>query len=304
MRTSILLFFLLLAICSNSKASDKTSRYGDVSYWFQSSRETDNTLVDVFYVLPTCIRDWTDQNGVVQHYADVTDERQHRLMKASYVLAESIFADSCNFFAPYYRQLTFDSWMEGEQVVDERFPAAMDDVKDAFSYYIQHKNNGRPFILAGFSQGGKAVIELLKILPEDVQKRMVAAYVIGFTISEKELQTYKNIKPATGVADTGVTICYNSVASENAIPSILSGNSVCINPLNWRTDTVPAILDDTVTVHLNTDQHVLILSGLDTKYYYKPNLSKLFGEGCFHLQELSFYKEALLENVKQRIRNY
>lgn len=43
MRTSILLFFLLLGICSNSKASDKTSRYGDASYWFQSARETDIT---------------------------------------------------------------------------------------------------------------------------------------------------------------------------------------------------------------------------------------------------------------------
>ena len=55
-------------------------------------------------------------------------------------------------------------------------PLSMEDISAAFDYYMDNYNEGRPFVLAGFSQGGKAVVELVKHAPAEVLERMVAAY--------------------------------------------------------------------------------------------------------------------------------
>ena len=60
-------------------------------------------------------------------------------------------------------------------LITSRFPIAMGDVREAFRYYIENLNEGRPFVLAGFSQGAQALVELLKELPESLHERMVAA---------------------------------------------------------------------------------------------------------------------------------
>lgn len=55
-----------------------------------------------------------------------------------------------------------ESWMNGERITSQRYPIALQDIEHAFDYYLKHYNQGRPFILAGHSQGAKSVIELLK----------------------------------------------------------------------------------------------------------------------------------------------
>ena len=57
------------------------------------------------------------------------------------------------------------------------------DVKAAFHHFLINYNQGRPFILAGFSQGGKSVVELMKHLSEEERKRMIAAYVLGYKVT-------------------------------------------------------------------------------------------------------------------------
>ena len=42
---------------------------------------------------------------------------------------------------------------EDKDEQDRRLALAYQDVSDAFKYYLENENNGRPIILAGFSQG-------------------------------------------------------------------------------------------------------------------------------------------------------
>ena len=215
--------------------------------------------------------------------------------------------------------------MDGEVAVEELFPLSMEDISAAFDYYMDNYNEGRPFVLAGFSQGGKAVVELVKHAPAEVLERMVAAYAIGYRVTEEELEQYPQLRPATdstgtgtiisynsaaspeaacASTGTGTIISYNSAASPEAACAVLSPSDVCINPVNWTTDAVPAALNDSVTVTVDTLSHLLIVDGLDPEAYFLSSLAPMFPLGNYHLQELTLYQEHLRRNTALRVRNF
>lgn len=275
--------------------------YESSSSWYMVS--DDSTQADIFYVTPTCVWDWHNEDGILCHYADVANVGQREAMRPSLELADAIFGGKASFYAPYYRQITLESWMEGETVVEERFPLAMSDVLAAFDYYMKHFNKGRPFVLAGFSQGAKAVVELLKVMDNEAYGRMIAAYVIGYKVSEQDMK-YDHIRPAKDSVDVGVVICYNSVENVEAMASVLSPSAVCINPLNWMNDTVTAYLNDTVMVKKDTLHQVLLVNGFSSSDLFLPQLADLFVQGNYHLYELTFYQNSLSHNVEQRIQTF
>lgn len=295
---------VLLWACTSESGNKyvlpKEPDYSEEVSWYKELPQADGEA-DIFYVAPTCIWNWTDDEGREVYFEDIYNESQRKALLPSLELAAEIFGSGNNFYAPYYRQISLDSWMEGENTVAERFPYAMADVKNAFDYYMEHYNQGRPFVLAGFSQGAKAVVELLKGLTSDENKRLVAAYVIGYRVTEDELTAYPGIVGAQGADDTGVTVCYNSVATPEAICPVLSPSALCINPVNWSCDEVAASLNDTVTVTVDNTWKVLLVEGLDEEKYYYKKLGDLFKLGNYHLQELTFYKKYLSDNVKLRI---
>lgn len=80
--------------------------------------------------------------------------------------------------------MTIEGWATlDEDTINNRFRVAFADVKDAFHVFMKHRKPERPFILAGFSQGGKAVVELLKDMPESMHEYLVAAYVLGYKVA-------------------------------------------------------------------------------------------------------------------------
>ena len=142
-------------------------------------------------------------------------------------------------------------------------------------------------------------MELLKSLDEDEYSRLIAAYVIGYKVTESDMRN-PNIRPAQSADDTGVTVCYNSVESVASISPGLAASEFCINPLNWSCGPEPASVQDTVTVSVDTDAHVLIVQGLDSGKYYHPSLAGLFEKGNYHLLELTLYQDSLRENIRTR----
>ena len=48
------------------------------------------------------------------HFGDVYNDEQRQAIDPSLRLAADIFAQQSNFYAPYYRQITLESWIEGE----------------------------------------------------------------------------------------------------------------------------------------------------------------------------------------------
>ena len=232
--------------------------WSDAAAWYISVPEV--PAADIFYILPTCVWDWTAENGQSCRYSDYTRTDHIEAFLPSVELAEDIFAQGqYGFYCPYYRQISLNVWMDGEAAVEELFPLSMEDISAAFDYYMDNYNEGRPFVLAGFSQGGKAVVELVKHLPAEAYERMVAAYAIGYRISDEEVEQYPQLHPATDSTGTGTIISYNSVASPEAACAVLSPSDVCINPVNWTTDAVPAALNDSVTVTVDTLSHLLLI---------------------------------------------
>ncbi len=303
-KITIYLFALLIVACcksidSSGEPMPKAPDYTTSECWYTNVDNEASQAVDVFYILPTCVFDWTVGDGVTYSYADVYNDEQRAAQLYSYELAEEIFGNEANFYAPYYRQITLNVWIDGEEAVEQLFPAAMADVTSAFDNFLDTKNSNRPFIIAGFSQGGKAVVELVKSLSDKEQDRLIAAYVIGYKVTDDDLQN-GNIRAAKSADDTGVTICYNSVASVDAINEMISASELCINPVNWTIDSTVAQLNESLAVTVDTTYNVLIVDGLDSEALYIPDLADLFKIGNYHLQELELYKECLRENVAVR----
>lgn len=301
---------LLLALVSCEKDSSApaspTIDYSDNRCWFENKQDATGKDVDLFYVVPTCIWDYTDSLGQTRHHMDIFNTEQRALTDPSIQLAKSVLADSCNFFSPYYRQISMDSWLTLDTaLIEERFKLAYQDVADAFHYYMEHDNQGKPFILAGHSQGAKAVIELLKReMTPDISRKLIATYAIGYTVTPEELAGYSTLRPAQDSIDTGVLIGFNSVTRPDAVSPLFRDNVVCINPVNWRTDVTPATSYQGFTVAQDTTIHTLIVTGIDEEQYFIPSVAALLPKGNLHVQEFNLYNEDLRKNVLQRIRAF
>lgn len=297
--------------------------YGDDSSWFFSpAYGRADAMADVFYIAPTCIWDWEDSLGGECHFMDIRNQEQRRLVTDnSLFLASMLLGKDCDFYAPYYRQLTMDTWMEDPQTISERFAYAMEDISNAFGYFIDNINAGRPFIIAGHSQGAKCVIELLKrCFNDEIYKNLVAAYVFGYPVYQEEIDSCSYIRPASDSTDTGVVIAYNSISKPEAAASMFDGNAVCINPLNWKTDTTyaPATMNrgsvffhsdrtsDTlrgqVGARLDERLKSLIIDGLNDDDHFVESVSSIFPKGNYHIQELNLYFLNVQDNLRQRIR--
>ena len=277
--------------------------YADSNNWYTA--EADGTFgADVFYVLPTCVHSRIDGNGDTIFFADIHAAQSRSRMLPSYQLAEEVFGDSCNFFAPYYRQVTMEVWTHNHIFIDSMFAAAFIDIAAAFDYYMSHYNHERPFVIAGFSQGGKAVVELCKRLTDEQRSRLVAAYAIGYMVTSEDIRNCPKLREAQSATDLGVLVCYNSMASIDAMPGFVYDSRFCTNPVSWTAYSTPAAIDDSTTANVDTINKVLIVSGLDPKQYFVPQLAQYFPLGNYHLLEMTFYKAYLHKNVIDRCRAF
>lgn len=268
--------------------------YGDTTQWYIADRGAE---VDVFYIVSTECGDYTF-DGKTMHYADTYNDSIRKLLYGEMVGVDKLLASELNYYSPYYRQVTMQTYTD-DSLIDARMPLAYGDVRKAFDYYLEHYNNGRPFILAGFSQGAMAVVDLLNEMDDNAYSRLVAAYVIGYKVTD----TNAHIRPAKDSADLGVTICYNSVRDNDcAIPLLSDGNHVAINPVNWRTDATPATLvdpryGDTLTVTLDTTTLLLHIDGYHRDDYILPLIGR---EGNYHCLEISLFRDCLRRNISLR----
>jgi hypothetical protein len=105
---------------------------------------------------------------------------------------------------------------------------------------VKHYNNGRPYILAGHSQGSNILINLMAQYMKknpDVYKRMITSYMPGYSITPQYLTQNKELKFATGPDDTGVIVSYNTAAPTTQVPDpVVLPGAMVINPITWTRD--------------------------------------------------------------------
>jgi hypothetical protein len=165
----------------------------------------------------------------------------------------SAFNGCCRLYAPNYRQASLGS-------LDKSLPAvelAYADVARAFRHYIEHENNGRPFIIAAHSQGARLAVKLLQqeILGTSLQPKLVAAYVVGAfapsNFGELGLPTCAAARQTgcivswntTQVGKTGAFILIHdkSYSWRGAERRSSQLPAICVNPLTWtENDAAPA----------------------------------------------------------------
>lgn len=298
------LFCMLFSGCNKTESEEyipQAPDYSDPTFWYTEKNDKTGKNADVFYIVSTWETDWKTDSGETVHYADVYNKKHRDDMTKEISGVAAYMGKDNNFYSPFYRHITIEGWAtRDENIINNRFKIAFEDVRNAFETFLKNRPKNRPFVLAGFSQGGKAVVELLKIMPKDVYQQMVAAYVLGYKVTPDDTLTSTNIKAAQSPDDIGVTICYNSVSDVKYIqPVVAAPCAFCINPVNWRTDDVPATLHDTITVSVAQKEKVLVVKGYSGSEY-SPIMGFL-NVGDFHSAEPWLYKECLEKNIKNRI---
>jgi len=275
--------------------------YSDTTMWITEDCDTEGTGADVFYVVSTWEKDWITADSSVCHYADVWNPTHRERMAEEINRVAAYMAPGNRFYAPYYRHATIEAFeTQNEDTVYSRTRLAMSDVCEAFDQFLAHRDQRRPLVIAGFSQGGLAVVELLKHMDDETYDQLAAAYVLGYKVTPEDTLQTKHIKAAQDESDTGVTICYNTVKDVKYIKPVIAATCMGINPVNWRTDATPATLHDTITVILSPEYHVLVVSGYSGSEY-KP-YKNLLNVGDIHSCEPWLYSECLQKNIAVRAR--
>ncbi len=300
----------------------ETTDYSNKDNWLNIP-DTDYE-VDVFYLYPTA---WT-RTDADPYYCQIDNASMRAGAQYIYTGQAAAFEPVANVYAPYYRQIDA-VWVLDRGPLEEGAPyfegLPLADAVAAFEYYLENYNNGKPFILAGHSQGSSVTKGLLKYYMAehpDVYERMVAAYVIGFSVTESDLKEYSHLKFAQGADDTGVIISWNVEAPGTEENPLLFEGAISINPISWTLDETTATkeenlgslianraeqtlteLDNLADATVNKERGSVICSTVDVEVY-NPGTAGLFPRGCYHMQDYGFYFDNITENAGVRIDAY
>ena len=240
----------------------------------------------------------------------------------------SAYAASTNVFVPYYRQSSLkyeeECWKKTGNMCTALTGTPYTDITAALDYYFKNYNSGRPFIIAGHSQGSAMTkLVLMNYFKEhpDYYKRMVAAYVIGYAVTKDDLAANTHLKFATGESDTGVIVSWNTegVANENDKNMVWMPGAISINPLNWKLDDTYAPASENLGSYVlnletfkrefkdvNADAQLNVARGVVVTKATCPfnPLTWLFGQASFHDNDYGLFYNNIKENVAKRIAAY
>ncbi len=189
--------------------------------------------IDVFFLHPTS---YTGQKGDSLWNAPVDDPNINaRTNKGAIQNQATIFNGVGRVFAPYYRQAHLDVYYSKDLVSARKaLDVAYEDVRAAFRYFIEHQNDGRPFIIAAHSQGTTHAIRLIneEIENTNIRNRLVVAYLVGIPIKKTQ---FPSIAPCEKPYDTGC-ICSWRTFEKSYVPKYKVDNMLVTNPLSWETN--------------------------------------------------------------------
>lgn len=307
--------------------------YSRKDCWYRLPEITKD--VDTFYVYATEYILGSLEEGAPD-FATLDNAEMLAGVQVEYMAHATTFEDSTNVFVPYYRQSGLQ--YAGEVFrktgsIDEAISGmCYDDITAALDCYFENYNGGRPFIIAGHSQGSAIVRLVLKKYFKEHPDRyalMVAAYVIGYSITKEDLEACPHLKFANGETDTGVIVSWNTEGIKNVeekAPNVaMLPHGICINPLNWKRDDTYApasenlgslvqdeetggyrISDVGADAQLNLDRGVIV-----TNAEVEPMpedvakvAAQFFGSDARHDNDYTYYYNNIKDNVAKRIAAY
>jgi hypothetical protein len=261
--------------------------------------------VDVFFIHPTTYVSSDHWNQ------PLTDETANK-MTDDWVMRDqaSVFNGCCQVYAPRYRQATLYSFQDQNGDGGKALELAYQDVRAAFNYFINERNNGRPFIIAGHSQGAFHADRLLEeaVAGTVLQKRLVAAYPIGFSIDGSN-----GIDVCTSANQTGCQVSWNTNTAD-AMVILAQPGDICVNPITWTADDAAAapsanlgsisfasgeLLEQSVTGAQCLNSQLLVEDINSDNFNLMP-----FGPGNYHMYDYSFFHMNIRANARARVSAY
>ncbi len=195
-----------------------------------------DAAIDCFYVYPTVSRDPGGNSDMI------AGPEENAVVRAQ--LAR--FGSECRLYAPLYRQATLTALRAattGTPIPVDR-ALGYNDVRDAWSYYVQHDNNGRGVVLIGHSQGAGVLTQLMRdeIDGKPVQSKIVSALLLGSNVAVPNGKSvggaFRQLPLCGSASQTGCVIAY--VSFRSTIPPPESSRfgrvqgegmqAACVNP--------------------------------------------------------------------------
>ena len=151
----LLVALVLVCALAGWTVAGAAPAYARAENW--AYRETEKTAAaDVFFICPTVYSGYNmpmDDAEAREDFVGATN------------MEKGIYDGDSRFFAPYYRQAGLSVYDLPAAEREPYLALAYEDVKDAFLYYLEHYNEGRPIIVAGFSQGATDSTSITGPLP-------------------------------------------------------------------------------------------------------------------------------------------
>ena len=155
---------------------------------------------------------------------------------------------------------------------------------------------------------------------------MVAAYLIGCSVTKEDLAAYPHLKFTSGESDTGVIVAWNTEGPKNvetnAYNVVVLPNAISINPLNWKLDETYAPASENLgSLVLNpetggyeigdvgADAQVNLARGVVVTHAEAEALpddaaklsAEFFGPDGRHAQDYTLYYNNIKENAVKRV---
>jgi hypothetical protein len=268
-----------------------------------------DTSADVFFLHPTTFDDMND----ARWNAAINDDSINAKTDYSTILYQASAFNECRIFAPRYRQANLRAYFTKDTAdALAAFDLAYQDLKNAFQYYLEHYNNGRPIIIASHSQGSTHAQRLLKEFfdGKPLQNKLVAAYIIGMYVPESEFAT---LQPCKDSLQTGCFVGWRSFKRGYEPVFVKEEKRKCYvtNPLTWTSTSEYAPMEmnlgavvtnfKKITPHAADAQ----IHG-NTLWLHRPHFpgSFLLRTKNYHIGDINLYYMNVRENVHARIAAY
>ena len=301
--------------------------YSRKEHWLMRPDNPDKA-VDLIFLYPSSCND--PKAGTI---CAVDNKSMLRGAKRNFSQQATTFEPLANMFAPFWRQVNASKLpeMSFEDVDRAEWAEPRTDVYAALDYYFENLNQGRPYFLAGHSQGSRLCYMVLSEYMEehpDHYANMIAAYCLGDSLTKQYLEENPHVKAAQAADDVGVVVSWNTEGPANKGHSslVVAPGAIAINPLNWHTDDAPAPAE----LNLGSFRPRLLFPGLHklsvkadatidlergTVVVTEPKLARyaitaipgfkklepVFGPASYHGCDYSFFFLNIRENARTRV---
>lgn len=309
-------------ISSYTKTNGSTAPdYDDLYYWSAHPWKKDpsdsvpkplrpghtvDSTADVFFIYPTTLTDPTDTSW----NASVNDPFINAKTDYSPILYQASVFNEFRLFSPRYRQAHIRAYFTADSVRSKAaFELAYQDIKNAFQYYLDHFNNGRPIIIASHSQGSTHAQRLLKEFfdGKPLQRKLVVAYVIGMYVPNN---AFKSLPACSDSTKTGCVCSWRTYKKGFEPDFVVKENSTAfiVNPLNWT--NAPRFVNHqfnkgSILLNFNKIEKRLVGAEVHDGILWVRRLHLPLGflirRKNFHIGDINLFYVNIREDVKRRV---